>query len=116
MSELTATLVIGITRSECGHCRKPTLIEATRHTDVSGYDPRPGGGCGAYFVSTRSGHSAITDSHLREVRPDLPIQAVPDGQCPTCGTPNDACAGCLGCYACEGGDCPTCHAGLSIDR
>jgi hypothetical protein len=74
MSELTATLLIGITSSKCGNCRQPTMPRATHHTDVSGWAPQPGGGCGARFVDTASGHSFITDWHLKRVRPDLPIR------------------------------------------
>jgi hypothetical protein len=79
VTELTATLFIGITDSRCGHCRQPTLLRddqgapITHHTDVSGYDPEPGGGCGARFVDTGRDHTAITSWHLRNVRPDLPV-------------------------------------------
>lgn len=81
MTELTATLIINISDSECGHCGKPTLLRdrhgtpTTHHTDISGYTPKPGGGCGARFVNTVSGHGAVTEWHLRDVRPDLPVRA-----------------------------------------
>ena len=73
MSELTATLVIDVVSSRCGHCGKNTLAKAIRHTDVSGWERKPGGGCGARFVDAAPGHPAVTDWHLRQVRPDLPV-------------------------------------------
>lgn len=78
MTELTATLVIDITSSSCGHCHQPTMPRETHHTDICGWDPRPGAGCGARFVDTAPGHSAITDWHLKRVRPDLPIHKPTD--------------------------------------
>lgn len=75
MSELTATLVINITDSYCGHCRKPVLPKSERHEDVCGWAPKPGGGCGARFVDMRSDYGIVTEDHLRKVRPDLPIRA-----------------------------------------
>jgi hypothetical protein len=74
VSELTATLVINLLDSYCSHCRKPTLIRGvTHHTDISGYTPKPGGGCGARFVDTSSDYAAVTTERLRELRPDLPV-------------------------------------------
>jgi len=72
-SELTATLVINTLDSYCGHCRQPVLSEATHHNDMSGWKPKPGGGCGARFIDMRSDCN-ITDEELRHVRPDLPIR------------------------------------------
>ncbi|RSS32564.1 hypothetical protein, partial [Streptomyces sp. WAC08241] len=70
--ELTATLVINRTDSYCDGCRKPTLPSKTHHTDISGWAPRPGGGCGARFTATRSDYRNITADDLKDVRPDLP--------------------------------------------
>ncbi|MFD9276898.1 hypothetical protein ACFWD7_06345 [Streptomyces mirabilis] len=74
MTELTATLVINITDSYCGHCRKPVLPKSTRHDDICGWSPKPGAGCGARFVDMRSDYRNITDEDLLRVRPDLPIR------------------------------------------
>lgn len=74
MPDLTATLVISVTSSYCGHCRQPTMPKATHHTDISGWPKRPGTGCGARFVDMRSDNGAVTDWHLLQVRPDLPIR------------------------------------------
>jgi hypothetical protein len=74
MPELTATLVINITDSYCDHCRQPVLPKSIRHDDVCGWQPRPGGGCGARFVDTRSDYRAITDVDLLRIRPDLPVR------------------------------------------
>ncbi|MET8377988.1 hypothetical protein [Streptomyces microflavus] len=71
--ELTATLVINRTDSYCDGCRKPTLPKRTHHTDISGWSPVPGGGCGARFTATRSDYRDITADELRETRPDLPV-------------------------------------------
>jgi hypothetical protein len=92
--ELTTTLVISVTSSYCGNCRQPTLPRRTHHTDISGYDPRPGGGCGARFVDMETDNRAVTDWHLKQVRPDLPIRGEeeaeePGRECPTCGAPAD---------------------------
>lgn len=54
MPELTATLVINITSSYCGHCGQPVLPKSTHHTDICGWTPKPGGGCGARFVDMRT--------------------------------------------------------------
>ncbi|MER8233512.1 hypothetical protein [Streptomyces sp. NPDC094049] len=70
--ELTATLVINRTNSYCDGCRKPTLPRNTHHTDISGWDPRPGEGCGALFTATRTDYQDITADVLMNVRPDLP--------------------------------------------
>jgi hypothetical protein len=78
-SQLTATLVINITSSCCGNCRKPVMPKSTRHDDISGWEPKPGGGCGALFVDTSSDYVNITDEELLQVRPDLPIRT-PHGQ------------------------------------
>ena len=75
MPELTATLVINITNSYCGHCGKPVLPKSTHHVDICGWTPKPGGGCGARFVDMRTDYSGITDEALLRVRPDLPIHA-----------------------------------------
>lgn len=72
MSELTATLIINITDSRCGHCGKNVLAQATYHDDVSG---RPGAGCGARFVDTGSDYIQITPEQLQRTRPDLPVRA-----------------------------------------
>lgn len=78
--ELTATLVINITDSYCGHCRKPVLPKSTHHRDVAGWTPKPGGGCTARFVDMRSDYRNVTDEDLRRVRPDLPVRpATPAG-------------------------------------
>lgn len=76
-AELTATLVINRTDSYCDGCRKPTLPQRTHHTDISGWTPVPGGGCGARFTATRSDYRDITPDELREVRPDLPPATPP---------------------------------------
>ncbi|MCX4681380.1 hypothetical protein OG413_39990 [Streptomyces sp. NBC_01433] len=73
-AELTATLYINRSDSECGHCHKPTSMSAHRHTDVSGWTPKPGGGCGARFVNTASHNWTITPDDLRHSRPDLPVR------------------------------------------
>lgn len=75
MTELTATLIIDSMESRCSHCGKPTLVRnVTHHTDISGYSRKAGGGCGARFVATASGHGAVTPEILREMRPDLPVR------------------------------------------
>lgn len=78
MTELTATLIINITSSHCGNCGKPTLPKQTHHTDICGWTPKPGGGCGARFVDTSSDYTNITPDHLRRVRPDLPVHGTDD--------------------------------------
>lgn len=80
MSELTATLVISVTSSYCGNCRQPTMPKVSHHTDVSGWNPQRGAGCGARFVDMRSDNGAVTDWHLKRVRPDLPICGKKDTQ------------------------------------
>lgn len=76
MTELTATLIINVLDSRCGHCGKPTLIRGvTHHTDISGYNPKPGGGCGARFVDTRSEYAAVTPDHPRPPPPRPPRPA-----------------------------------------
>ncbi|MEU0991094.1 hypothetical protein [Streptomyces sp. NPDC005953] len=74
-AELTATLVINRSDSYCDGCRKPTLPQRTHHTDISGWTPVPGGGCGARFTATRSDYRDITPDELKDVRPDLPAAA-----------------------------------------
>ncbi|WP_097922075.1 hypothetical protein [Streptomyces sp. wa1063] len=76
-AELTATLVINRTDSYCDGCRKPTLPRNTHHTDISGWTPEPGGGCGARFTATRSDYRSITADDLKDVRPDLPVATPP---------------------------------------
>ena len=71
--EQTATLLVDRTSSTCGGCGKPTLPSALTHASVSGYDPKPGGGCGARFVAIRSANRSVTEEHLRSMRPDLPV-------------------------------------------
>lgn len=74
--ELTATLLVGLFTSRCGNCRQPTLVYGvTHHTDVSGYEPKPGGGCGARFVDTAPDHPFVSAARLREMRSDLPVRA-----------------------------------------
>lgn len=75
MTELTATLVINITDSYCDHCRQPVLPKSTHHTDICGWKPKSGGGCGARFVDMRSDYWNIADGDLLRVRPDLPIRS-----------------------------------------
>ncbi|MFG3403689.1 hypothetical protein [Streptomyces sp. NPDC048142] len=72
--ETTATLYIGAFESRCGHCDRPTLSDALRHTDISGWTPRPGTGCGARFVNVASDSHRNTSDDLRRVRPDLPLR------------------------------------------
>ncbi|MEW1548431.1 hypothetical protein [Streptomyces tsukubensis] len=72
--ESTATLYIGAFESRCGHCGKPTLTAALRHTDVPGLSPEPGTGCGARFVNIVSDSHRNTPDDLRRVRPDLPLR------------------------------------------
>lgn len=74
-AELTATLVINRSDSYCDGCGKPTLPQRTHHTDISGWTPKPGGGCGARFTATRSDYRGITADELKDVRPDLPPAA-----------------------------------------
>ncbi|MFJ6363486.1 hypothetical protein ACIQIE_20180 [Streptomyces globisporus] len=76
-TELTATLVINRSDSYCDGCQKPTLPQRTHHTDISGWAPKPGGGCGARFTATRSDYRSITPDELRDVRPDLPVATPP---------------------------------------
>ncbi|MFJ6440239.1 hypothetical protein [Streptomyces sp. NPDC091649] len=76
-TELTATLVINRSDSYCDRCGKPTLPQRTHHTDISGWAPKPGGGCGARFTATRSDYRGITPNNLRDVRPDLPVATPP---------------------------------------
>ncbi|MFF7953658.1 hypothetical protein [Streptomyces griseorubiginosus] len=75
--ELTATLYISAFQSRCGHCQEPTMMDAHRHTDVSGLPSIPGGGCGARFVDTASAHWAVGADDLRRCRPDLPVRDTP---------------------------------------
>lgn len=77
MTDLTAVLLIDVTSSRCGNCHEPVLVSAIRHVDVSGWDPKPGGGCGARFTTVRSTSRAVDDEDLRRVRPDLPIHPAP---------------------------------------
>ncbi|MEV6676408.1 hypothetical protein AB0N09_05990 [Streptomyces erythrochromogenes] len=75
VTEVTATLLVDDFESRCGNCRKQTLLHGvTRHTDISGWRPKPGGGCGARFVNTASLSRAVSSDRLRELRPDLPVQ------------------------------------------
>ncbi|MFF8618821.1 hypothetical protein [Streptomyces sp. NPDC015350] len=74
-AEVTATLYVGDFESRCGNCNEPTLLHGVhRHTDISGWQPTPGGGCGARFVNIASRSRAVTDARLRELRPDLPLR------------------------------------------
>ncbi|MFD7016070.1 hypothetical protein [Streptomyces sp. NPDC059928] len=73
--EGTATLVIGRNSSHCSACSEETLIGRTHHTDVSGWTPRPGGGCGARFTAMRSDYRGVTEDDLKALRPDLPVEA-----------------------------------------
>ncbi|MFE4304799.1 hypothetical protein ACFRR6_01780 [Streptomyces sp. NPDC056891] len=73
-TEITATLCIDWSESRCGKCNKPTLLSAYRHTDISGYQAKPGAGCGARFVNTASLSRDISAEDLRELRPDLPVR------------------------------------------
>ncbi|MFD5922711.1 hypothetical protein ACFVYP_39875 [Kitasatospora sp. NPDC058201] len=78
-AELTAILIINLFDSRCGHCRRPVLPNATHHTDVSGYNTRKGGGCGARFTTTATEYrQRVTTDRLREMRPDLPTAATPE--------------------------------------
>ncbi|MGC5263892.1 hypothetical protein ACPXCO_23015 [Streptomyces cyaneofuscatus] len=73
-AEVTATLFVDNFESRCGNCQKPTLLHGVhRHTDISGWQPEPGGGCGARFVNIASRSRAVSDARLRELRPDLPV-------------------------------------------
>ncbi|MGW6202136.1 hypothetical protein ACWF9B_00555 [Streptomyces sp. NPDC055089] len=73
-TEVTATLFVDDFDSRCGNCQKPTLLHGVnRHTDISGWQPQPGGGCGARFVNIASRSRAVSDARLRELRPDLPL-------------------------------------------
>lgn len=78
MPELTATLVISRSHSYCGNCREETLPRATHHTDISGWTPEPGKGCGARFVDMRSDNGAVTGVDLKSIRPDLPLHVDPE--------------------------------------
>lgn len=71
--EITAVLLVDVTSSRCGHCKRPVLVEAVRHVDVSGWEPQPGAGCRALFVATRSTTRAVDAERLLRVRPDLPV-------------------------------------------
>ncbi|WP_435060396.1 hypothetical protein [Streptomyces sp. bgisy060] len=72
-AEVTATLLVDNFESLCGNCQQPTLLHGVhRHTDVSGWHPKPG--CGARFVNIASLSRAVTDARLRELRPDLPVR------------------------------------------
>ncbi|MFJ8696841.1 hypothetical protein [Streptomyces roseolilacinus] len=72
---LTATILVGDFESRCGNCRKPTLVHGVDlHTDISGWDAEPDGGCGARFTGIASASRAVTAAHLRQLRPDLPIR------------------------------------------
>ncbi|MFI9018724.1 hypothetical protein ACIGZI_32290 [Streptomyces griseus] len=81
VTEVTATLLVGDFTTLCSHCKKPTLLRGvTRHTDISGWNGIPGGGCGARFVNTDSHDRPIPAARLKELRPDLPVRGH--------GTPN----------------------------
>jgi hypothetical protein len=74
-AEVTATLLVGDFQSRCGNCNKPTLLHGVhRHTDISGWRPQPGGGCGARFVDIATLSRAVPAERLRELRPDLPVR------------------------------------------
>ncbi|WP_282690193.1 MULTISPECIES: hypothetical protein [unclassified Streptomyces] len=90
--ELTATLVINRTDSYCDGCRKPTLPKRTHHTDISGWSPVPGGGCGARFTATRSDYRGITADDLKDMRPDLPVAALAVPAAPEETTPAPQCS------------------------
>ncbi len=77
--ELTATLVINRTDSYCDGCRKPTLPKRTHHTDISGWSPVPGGGCGARFTATRSDYRG---HHRRRPEGHAPGPAGRRPRCP----------------------------------
>lgn len=83
--EQTATLLVDRTSSTCGGCGKPALPSALTHANVSGYEPKPGGGCGARFVAIRSANRAVTEEDLRCLRPDLPVDPTREQQ--TTGRP-----------------------------
>jgi hypothetical protein len=74
VTEPLATLIINVTESRCGRCGKPVMMQASRHTDVSGWPGQPGGGCGARFVDTSTDYPMITPDRLRAARPDLPVR------------------------------------------
>lgn len=80
--EPTATLVINRSDSYCDGCGKPTLYRHTHHTDISGWTPHTGGGCGARFTAMRSDYRGITADQLKDLRPDLPVVAPADPATP----------------------------------
>jgi hypothetical protein len=74
MPELTATLIIGRTRSKCGRCKRPTLGDGTHHDRVIGYGVEPAPGCGARFVDLATDDIGGTEARLISCRPDLPLR------------------------------------------
>ncbi|MGW3932956.1 hypothetical protein ACWECC_33415 [Streptomyces microflavus] len=78
VTEVTATLLIGDFATVCSNCKKPTLLHGvSRHTDISGWNYKPGGGCGARFVNTDALDRPIAAARLKELRPDLPVRDIP---------------------------------------
>ncbi|MEU7156042.1 hypothetical protein AB0A98_06300 [Streptomyces chrestomyceticus] len=60
--ETTVTLHAGAFETRCDHYDKPTLVIALRHTDISGWMPKPGARRGARFVKVASDfHRNIPD-------------------------------------------------------
>ncbi|MEU5036088.1 hypothetical protein AB0G48_18300 [Streptomyces rubiginosohelvolus] len=81
VTEVTATLLIGDSTTVCSNCKKPTLLYGvSRHTDIPGWKPKPGGGCGARFVRTDAldRSQPISAARLKELRPDLPVRGTAD--------------------------------------
>lgn len=71
MAELTATLRVGSWRTQCGNCGADVMYDDTHCVDVIGYNPRPGGGCGARFTAKQS---VYIGTNLDHIRPDLPLE------------------------------------------
>ncbi|MFJ5817329.1 hypothetical protein ACIQGT_26045 [Streptomyces sp. NPDC093108] len=79
VTEATATLLIGDFTTVCSNCKKPTPLHGvTRHTDITGWNNKPGGGCGARFVNTDALDRPLSAARLKELRPDLPVRDIPD--------------------------------------
>lgn len=68
--KLREALVINRTDSKCGACGRETLPRGETHTDISGYKPVPGGGCGVRWRYVTSDYTGMREA-VQDVRPDL---------------------------------------------
>ena len=72
MNEQTATLVVGSWSSKCSHCGGNADPVEQLHDMVN----MEGEGCGARFVAITSEYSGEAEEVVKQMRPDLPFEAI----------------------------------------